>query len=108
MPTSEDNKQFVLAAYQSFATREKDRIAAYFAPDAEWNQPESNATAVALGRLVHQHERGRGDGRRLIARENPIAHPHTRAKNECSLLHDPPATQLVAAAWEASGVSSFP
>jgi ketosteroid isomerase-like protein len=49
MPTSEENKQFVLASYQAFATREKDRIAAYFAPDAEWNAPEPNATAVALG-----------------------------------------------------------
>src|SRR5258708_36399781 len=49
MPTSEENKQFVLASYQASATREKDRIAAYFAPDAEWTAPEPNATAVALG-----------------------------------------------------------
>jgi ketosteroid isomerase-like protein len=49
MPTPEENKQFVLASYQAFATREKDRVAAYFAADAEWNAPERNATAVALG-----------------------------------------------------------
>jgi ketosteroid isomerase-like protein len=50
MPTPEENKQFVLAAYQAFASRDKDRIGPYFAADAEWRQPESNALAVALGK----------------------------------------------------------
>jgi ketosteroid isomerase-like protein len=50
VPTPEENKQFVIASYQAFATRDRDRIAPFFAEDAEWNQPESNALSVALGR----------------------------------------------------------
>jgi uncharacterized protein len=49
MPTSEENKQIVLASYQAFRTQDKDRIASYFAPDADWIVPEGNATAIALG-----------------------------------------------------------
>jgi ketosteroid isomerase-like protein len=49
MPTSEENKQLVLASYRAFATRDKDQIASYFALDAEWIAPERNGTAVALG-----------------------------------------------------------
>jgi len=49
MSTSEENKQFVLAAYRAFGARDRDKIAACFAPDAEWIAPERNGTAVALG-----------------------------------------------------------
>ena len=49
MSTSEENKQFVLTAYRTFATRDKDKIASYFAPDAEWVAPERNGMAVARG-----------------------------------------------------------
>ena len=49
MSTSEENKQFVLTAYRTFATRDKDKIASYFAPDAEWVAPDRNGMAVALG-----------------------------------------------------------
>jgi len=49
MSTSEENKQFVLTAYRTFATRDKDKIASCFAPDAEWVAPERNGMAVALG-----------------------------------------------------------
>lgn len=49
MSTSEENKQFVLTAYRTFTTRDKDKIASYFAPDAEWVAPERNGMAVALG-----------------------------------------------------------
>ena len=49
MPTPEENKQFVIALYKAIATRDRDQIAPFFARDAEWNQPESNALSVALG-----------------------------------------------------------
>jgi uncharacterized protein len=49
MSTSEENKQLVLTAYRTFGTRDKDKIASYFAPDAEWVAPERNGMAVALG-----------------------------------------------------------
>ena len=49
MSTSEENKQLVLSAYRAFGTQDRDKIASYFAPDAEWVAPERNGTAVALG-----------------------------------------------------------
>jgi uncharacterized protein len=49
MSTSEENKQFVLTLYRTFGTGDKDKIASYFAPDAEWIAPERNGMAVALG-----------------------------------------------------------
>jgi uncharacterized protein len=52
MSTSEENKQFVLTAYRTFGTRDKDEIACYFAPDAEWIAPERNGMAVALAQPV--------------------------------------------------------
>jgi hypothetical protein len=35
MSTSEENKQFVLTAYRTFVTRDKDKIASYFAPGGD-------------------------------------------------------------------------
>jgi ketosteroid isomerase-like protein len=37
----------------TFATRDRDQIAAFFTEDAEWLAPPGNATAVALGETHH-------------------------------------------------------
>ncbi|HZB90120.1 MAG TPA: nuclear transport factor 2 family protein [Stellaceae bacterium] len=42
------SRAIVRAAWAAFASRDKDRIAAMFTPDAEWLAPKGNATAVAL------------------------------------------------------------
>jgi ketosteroid isomerase-like protein len=39
----------VLNAWAAFASRDPERVAAQFTPNAEWIAPEGNATAVALG-----------------------------------------------------------
>ena len=52
MPTPEANKALVLASYQAFGAGERDAIAAFFAPDAEWMVPEGNATVIALGQTA--------------------------------------------------------
>jgi hypothetical protein len=49
MPSAEDNKALVLASYQAFGAGEREAIAGFFAPDAEWIVPEGNAMAIALG-----------------------------------------------------------
>jgi ketosteroid isomerase-like protein len=51
--TSEHNRELVQRAWRSFATREKDLVASFFAEDAEWLAPPGNATAVALGATHH-------------------------------------------------------
>jgi uncharacterized protein len=47
--TSATPKQVVFDAFAAFRSRDPDRIAAVFTPDAEWIAPADNATAVALG-----------------------------------------------------------
>jgi ketosteroid isomerase-like protein len=59
--TSEDSKRAVLGAWETFATRDPERIAAAFTEDAEWLAPANNATATALGGPSHMI------GRRQIA-----------------------------------------
>lgn len=43
-----DNTSIVKAAWDAFGSRDAARIAACFAPDAEWIAPPGNATAIAL------------------------------------------------------------
>ncbi|MEW9556273.1 nuclear transport factor 2 family protein [Nonomuraea sp. NPDC050783] len=51
--SSEQNRELVKRAWRSFATRDKELIASFFAQDAEWLAPPANATAVALGGTHH-------------------------------------------------------
>lgn len=62
-----DNVLIVKAAWEAFASRDADRIAACFAPDAEWIAPPGNATAVALD--FPHHMRGATEIARFIAHE---------------------------------------
>ena len=50
---SDDSKALVKAAWAAFASRDPDRIAAFFMDDAEWLAPADNATAVALNVTHH-------------------------------------------------------
>ncbi len=50
---SNDSKALVKAAWAAFASRDPDRIAAFFMDDAEWRAPAGNATAVALDMTHH-------------------------------------------------------
>jgi ketosteroid isomerase-like protein len=59
---SEANKQAAIAAWQTFRTRDAEKIAAVFTEDAEWLAPANNATAVALNGPWHLK------GREQIAR----------------------------------------
>jgi uncharacterized protein len=43
-----NSKHVVLAAWQTLATRDPQRIAPMFTEDAEWVAPNGNATALAL------------------------------------------------------------
>ena len=45
---SRENKQLVTAAWEAFASRDKQRIAALFSNDAEWLPPKGKATALAM------------------------------------------------------------
>ncbi|MGO1051897.1 nuclear transport factor 2 family protein [Crossiella sp. CA198] len=45
--------EIVRQAWQTFSTRDRDRIAAVFTPDAEWLAPAGNATARALDITHH-------------------------------------------------------
>ncbi len=47
------SKEMVIEAWKTFRTRDAERIAAVFAPDAEWIAPRGNATAVALDHTDH-------------------------------------------------------
>jgi ketosteroid isomerase-like protein len=60
-------KQAVIDAWKHFASRDHERIAAAFTPDAEWVAPRRNATAVALGYTDHMVGRQQIAG--FIARE---------------------------------------
>jgi uncharacterized protein len=59
---SEANKQAAIAAWQTFRTRDLEKIATVFTEDAEWLAPANNATAVALNGPWHLK------GREQIAR----------------------------------------
>ncbi len=48
-----ENKQAAIAAWQTFRTRDPEKIAAVFTEDAEWLAPANNATAVALNGPWH-------------------------------------------------------
>jgi ketosteroid isomerase-like protein len=50
---SQENKQLVIAAWEAFASRDKQRIAAVFSDDAEWLAPKGNSTALALPYTHH-------------------------------------------------------
>lgn len=62
-----DNKTIVAAAWEAFASRDAARIAACFAPDAQWIAPPGNATAIALDHPHHM--RGADAIARFIAIE---------------------------------------
>lgn len=62
-----DNTAIVVAAWEAFASRDAERIAACFAPDAEWIAPPDNATAIALD--YPHHMRGAEQIARFIAHE---------------------------------------
>jgi len=47
------NKQRVIEAWETFATRDPVRVGAVFTPDAEWLAPRENATALALDGTHH-------------------------------------------------------
>ena len=51
--TSQQSREIVQRAWQAFATRDAERISAFFDKDAEWLAPAENATAVALGGTNH-------------------------------------------------------
>src|SRR4051794_22869492 len=55
----QDSKQLVIAAWQAFASRDKERIAALFSDDAEWLAPVGNATALAMGAFQERRKRER-------------------------------------------------
>jgi ketosteroid isomerase-like protein len=57
--TPEQNKQAVIQAWKSFASRDPARVAEAFTPDAEWLAPADNATAVALHSVGHMIGRER-------------------------------------------------
>ena len=46
-------KEVVLNAWAAFGSRDPQRIAAVFTPNAEWIAPEGNATAIALDGPSH-------------------------------------------------------
>ena len=47
------SKEVVLRAWGEFASRDPERVAAVFAPDAEWLAPPDNATALAIDGTSH-------------------------------------------------------
>lgn len=51
--TTRTSKDIIADAWRAFASRDPARIAACFAPDAQWLAPEGNATAVALDYTHH-------------------------------------------------------
>jgi|KBSMisStaDraftv2_1062788.scaffolds.fasta_scaffold264525_2 ketosteroid isomerase-like protein len=53
----QDSKHLVIAAWQAFASRDKERIAALFSDDAEWLAPAGNATALAMPYTHHMKGR---------------------------------------------------
>lgn len=53
------SRQAVIEAWQAFASRDPERIAAVFAEDAEWLAPPGNATARAMQSSHHMIGRAR-------------------------------------------------
>lgn len=51
--TAADSKRVVLAAWETFKTRDPALIAKMFTADAEWLAPANNATAAALSGPSH-------------------------------------------------------
>src|SRR3954469_11176138 len=51
--TSQQSRETVQRAWQAFATRDAERISAFFDEDAQWLAPAGNATAVALDVTNH-------------------------------------------------------
>jgi ketosteroid isomerase-like protein len=47
--TAEENRAIVIDAWKAFSSRDAQKIAAFFTPDAEWTAPPDNATAQVLG-----------------------------------------------------------
>jgi ketosteroid isomerase-like protein len=69
MVSPDDCRNAVMAAWRAFASRDRARIEACLAPDAEWLAPPANATAVAL-QYTH-HMVGRDSIVRFIVDEFP-------------------------------------
>jgi hypothetical protein len=65
----EQSKQIVMDAWQAFASRDAQRIGAFFAEDAEWIAPPGNATAIAMNHA--DHIIGREAIAHFIAKEVP-------------------------------------
>jgi ketosteroid isomerase-like protein len=57
--TSQQSREIVQRAWQAFATRDAERISAFFDEDAQWLAPAGNATAVALDVTHHMVGRER-------------------------------------------------
>ena len=57
---SQANKQLVIAAWQAFASRDKQRIAAVFTDDAEWLAPKGQLDRAGLA-LYQSYDRPRAD-----------------------------------------------
>jgi len=51
--TEPTSKERVAAAWAAFGSRDRDRIRAVLAPDAEWLAPPGNATAMAIDGISH-------------------------------------------------------
>jgi uncharacterized protein len=51
--TSQQSREIVQRAWQAFATRDAERISAFFDEDAQWLAPAGNATAAALDVTHH-------------------------------------------------------
>jgi ketosteroid isomerase-like protein len=65
----EQTKQIVIDAWKVFASRDAQRIGAFFTENAEWIAPKGNATAVAMNHTNHMI--GREAIAKFIAEEVP-------------------------------------
>jgi ketosteroid isomerase-like protein len=65
----EQTKQIVIDAWKAFASRDAQRIGAFFTENAEWIAPKGNATAVAMNHTNHMI--GREAIAKFIAEEVP-------------------------------------
>lgn len=71
----EQSKQIVIDVWKAFATRDWQRIGAFFTEDAEWIAPKGNATELAMNRMnitnLTNHMIGREAIANFIAKEFP-------------------------------------
>lgn len=67
--SSQQSREIVQRAWHAFATRDAERISAFFDEDAQWLAPPGNATAVALD--VTNHMIGRGEIVRFLTIDFP-------------------------------------